>query len=212
MSSIPKTIKLKRGTRDRWDLINPTLAYGEMGVILETDGTLRLKVGDGINDFKNLDYKDTTIDEINSIIDSNTSVKQTLGFGNITDSCQFVYPCTIDNTINTPKKDRTYRNMYDNFDSFKEFYWDVINYNGTSYYGQHISSMQDLVDMINSGTTHQLSVRKSGYNLNCYAKIDPAVAKINKVYGINKFYSVLKGKKNYKRHIALTLWRCTGTI
>lgn len=47
------TFKLRRGTAARWTVQNPVLANGEPG--FETD-TGRLKVGDGIRQWAELDY------------------------------------------------------------------------------------------------------------------------------------------------------------
>jgi len=188
-----RILNLKRGIIDRSNLNNPTISYVDMAVIMNSNSAITLNT--------NIPYNNIEINDVNYLIEKSTGIRQTLNFGTITDSCINEYPCTINNTLNTPKMNKTYRNIYNNFDSFKEFYWDIINYNGVSFYGVKIKSMNDLVDKINSGTTYNGNNRTSPYSISCYAKINPHVAKINKIYGINKFYSVLKGRKNYKRKI-----------
>jgi len=47
------TIKLRRGTASRWSIVNPVLAEGEAG--FETD-TGKLKIGDGLSVWSDLDY------------------------------------------------------------------------------------------------------------------------------------------------------------
>lgn len=188
-----RILNLKRGIIDRSNLNNPTISYVDMAVIMNSNSAITLNT--------NIPYNNIEINDVNYLIEKSTGIRQTLNFGTITDSCINEYPCTINNTLNTPKMNKTYRNIYNNFDSFKEFYWDIINYNGVSFYGVKIKSMNDLVDKINSGTTYNGNNRTSPYSISCYAKMNPHVAKINKIYGINKFYSVLKGRKNYKRKI-----------
>jgi len=47
------TIKLRRGTASDWTTTDPVLALGEVGI--ETD-TRKLKVGDGVSEWTELDY------------------------------------------------------------------------------------------------------------------------------------------------------------
>ena len=47
------TFKLKRGTAARWIEVNPILAQGEPGFVLDEN---RLKIGDGVTPWVNLPY------------------------------------------------------------------------------------------------------------------------------------------------------------
>lgn len=54
MAKILNTVfRLKRGTRARWEEVNPILQQGEPGFILDEN---RLKIGDGITPWNNLPY------------------------------------------------------------------------------------------------------------------------------------------------------------
>ena len=50
---IKTTFQLRRGTKEAWERVNPTLAYGEPG--FEKD-TYRLKIGNGETAWNDLDY------------------------------------------------------------------------------------------------------------------------------------------------------------
>lgn len=72
MATVLKTtFKLKRGTAARWAEVNPILAQGEPGFILDEN---RLKIGDGITTWSDLPYigesnvfSASTIDEFPTI-------------------------------------------------------------------------------------------------------------------------------------------------
>lgn len=49
-------IRFRRGTSAMWASANPTLAAGEPGVEFATDGTNKLKIGDGIKNWAQLPY------------------------------------------------------------------------------------------------------------------------------------------------------------
>ena len=57
---MPTTMQQKRGTAANWTSSNPILLAGEIG--FETD-TNRIKIGDGVSHWNNLDYV-TNIDEL----------------------------------------------------------------------------------------------------------------------------------------------------
>lgn len=56
-----KIIQLRRDTKAQWELVNPLLAEGEIG--LETD-TKQFKIGDGVNVYTNLAYGGMTGDMV----------------------------------------------------------------------------------------------------------------------------------------------------
>ena len=47
--------RLRRGTSEAWQRVNPTLLYGEPGFEKDTN---RLKIGDGVKDWNSLPYLD----------------------------------------------------------------------------------------------------------------------------------------------------------
>ena len=50
---VKTTFKLRRGTTAQWEEKNPILEQGEPGFVYDTN---RLKIGDGVKDWKNLPY------------------------------------------------------------------------------------------------------------------------------------------------------------
>lgn len=65
-------IKVRRGTSSQWSTINPTLAEGEIGFELDTN---KLKVGDGITSWANLEYlvAETDLSEYLTIASASTT-------------------------------------------------------------------------------------------------------------------------------------------
>jgi len=62
-------IKLRRDSKDEWESVNPVLAFGEIGIeyydYTDNEGTpyrrWRLKVGDGVTPWNDLDYAEVGI-------------------------------------------------------------------------------------------------------------------------------------------------------
>lgn len=57
-------IKLKRDTNENWIINNPKLLNGEMIFVDMEDNNIRIKVGDGINNYNNLPFIDEKINNI----------------------------------------------------------------------------------------------------------------------------------------------------
>lgn len=47
-------MRLKRDTAAKWSSANPTLLSGELAIVVNTDGSVVLKAGDGSTTYKNL--------------------------------------------------------------------------------------------------------------------------------------------------------------
>lgn len=69
-------VKHKRDLEDNWELKNPILLDGEVGFIDTSDGSLKLKVGDGSTVYTSLSYFDfipgatsTDNDKVLSVVD-----------------------------------------------------------------------------------------------------------------------------------------------
>lgn len=57
MNSILSTkILLRKDTAERWNQFNPVLLNGETAVVVEEDGNVRLKVGDGEKTYSELPF------------------------------------------------------------------------------------------------------------------------------------------------------------
>ena len=65
-------IKNKKDTLANWESNNPVLLDGEIIFIINTDGTIRSKIGDGTNTYSALPFLD---DKINSLINELTDTK-----------------------------------------------------------------------------------------------------------------------------------------
>lgn len=51
-------IKHKRDSEDNWELENPTLLNGEIALVNTSDGSLKIKVGDGSTTYTSLSHFD----------------------------------------------------------------------------------------------------------------------------------------------------------
>lgn len=76
MATINATITLRNDTYLNWERANPVLEDGELIIVRTADG-INLKTGDGVSDYKALDFLipfdsnlQTQIDEINSILET----------------------------------------------------------------------------------------------------------------------------------------------
>lgn len=69
-------IKHKRDSEVNWSTNNPALLKGECVIVDMDDGSIRIKIGDGINNFTSLPYADddlrNIISEINAVPSSTT--------------------------------------------------------------------------------------------------------------------------------------------
>lgn len=201
------TIKLKRGTKERWELVNPILASGEPGVCFDGDD-ITLKIGDGVKTWSNLPQTTFTQQELIDLIDTQTSGLTStsiskLSFGNIPDSTNNTYPPTFETTIGCGRRNRYYPDLYQSFNTvYKDFLWSLTWSDGTvGVTNQQYSSRNDLADYIINNAPNNGSYRTASYSVECTAKQTDSIGKINKVYGMNKFFSILKGSGNYKQRI-----------
>lgn len=122
-------------------------------------------------------------------------------FGHVSVNVQETYPYTINNTIDHPRKARFFERLSDNFTEYSNLLWSVKYENGTTYEGLQFSTKQEFVDFLNANTPHIGPVVQSAWVAELYALISADVGEINKMYGLNRFYSVLKGGGNYKSPI-----------
>ena len=64
-------VKHKRDLEVNWSTNNPTLLKGECAIVDMNDGLVRIKIGDGVNNFISLPYADddlrNIISEINAV-------------------------------------------------------------------------------------------------------------------------------------------------
>lgn len=199
-----KTIKLLRGTKERWESLNPILEDGEPGV--EIGSNVKIKIGDGIKTWNELNYIRYDDDSLNTFIanyisknsDDFTTNYNKIGIDNIVcNSTQ--YPITYQNSIGNNRSDRYYKNFLDNFSEYTNFLFDIHYDNGTSYTELQFNSTDEIITFLNENTPNNSSWITSKYLIECYAKQKTDVGNINKIYGLNLFYSVLKGKKGYKK-------------
>jgi hypothetical protein len=70
--------KFKRATRAAWNFLNPVLAQGEPGAQIETDGQIRrLKIGDGVSAWQDLDFVGVEADYVPSYLVETVIVENT---------------------------------------------------------------------------------------------------------------------------------------
>jgi len=56
-------IVLRRDTTQNWELVNPVLSRGEFGVEIQESGSRRIKTGDGITTWNELNYSYISVEE-----------------------------------------------------------------------------------------------------------------------------------------------------
>jgi hypothetical protein len=202
-----RTIKLKRGQKERWMCLGIILENGEPGVCFDGDDII-FKIGNGINNWCDLPTLSFSKHAVNDLIYeylSGNTIDSTkiISFGNISDSGNMDYPVTENSTIGDGKYQRYYPDLYNNFNSvYKDFLWDIVWSDGSSGLTQRkYNNRVELVADIGNNTPNNSSIRTAYYNIECYAKQSNSVGRINKVYGMNKFLSMLKGRGNYKSRI-----------
>jgi hypothetical protein len=110
-------IYLRRDTTENWNNINPVLGSGEVGIEFVSNGTKRIKIGDGNKNWNTLNYfsADINIDEhINNItnahgidtimaniIDINADIENIYGdIDNIRDTMQTIEIVSIKGSVN----------------------------------------------------------------------------------------------------------------
>ena len=201
------TIKLKRGTKDRWESLNIILQAGEPGVCFD-DGNITMKLGDGVQGWNELPSMTYTQQDLRDLIDDETSGTTSssvskISFGNIPDSTNDTYPTTFDTTLGHKRRERYYPDLYNNFDTiYSDFLWTLNWSDGTKgVTEQKFDDINSLYDYIKENVPNDGKYRTSSYNVECLAKQTDDIGKINKIYGMNKFFSILKGKGNYKQRI-----------
>ena len=204
---MPTTIKLKRGTLERWNLVNPVLANGEPGVCYDGDN-ITMKVGDGTRTWLELPTQTYTRDQLNTIINQETSgitsaVISKISFGNIPDSTDNTYPPTMQSTLNHNRRMRYYPDLSQRYNTdYKDFLCTVKWSDGTEgVTDQKYDSWNDLGNYIINNAPNDGNSRTATYSIESLAKQTDDIPKINKIYGMNKFFSILKGKGNYKQRI-----------
>lgn len=204
---MPTIIKLKRGTLERWDEVNPVLENGEPGVCYNNDD-ITMKIGDGVKTWSELPTQTYTRDQLNAIINQETSgstnsTVSKISLGNIPDSTDSTYPATFNTTLGNNRKSRYYPDLYNMFDTtYKNFLWTVTWSDGTNgVKEQQYETINDLANYLIDNTPNNGNNRTASYSIECVAKQTDDIGKINKIYGMNKFFSILKGKGNYKQRI-----------
>ena len=201
-----QTIKLKRGVKERWETQNIVLASGEPGICFDGNN-ISIKIGDGVRGWNELPKLSMTQSEVDSIVSQAasglTSTTTITSLGNIPDSANMGYPVTYNSTIgNIAKARRFYPDIYDNFDSvYKDFLCEVSWSDGTVSSDLQFNSLYNIYEYVAANAPNDGTRRTESYNVECYAKQSDSIGRINKVYGINKFFSILKGKGNYKKRI-----------
>ena len=56
-------IILRRDTTENWQIVNPILKRGELGIEIKEDGSRRIKNGDGITPWNELPFSYISVDE-----------------------------------------------------------------------------------------------------------------------------------------------------
>jgi len=131
--------------------------------------------------------------------------EQKLSFGNI-NIIDTRYPVTLSSSIDSQFGKRYFPQLQEHFDDYNKFLFNIYCENGDVFLEKQFVSKNDLVDFLNNNLERNNNGNEVvPYIIECYAKINSSVGNINKIYGMNLFYSVLKGRNSYKKRI-LTLY------
>jgi len=130
--------------------------------------------------------------------------KKRVEFGNLVAGVNEVYPITT-NWINQGINSRVgspIRGFYSNFSRMLwEIEWDNNQSNARVVSGLQFATENDIVNYLNSNTANNGSTITEGFIVRSYAYVTDTISIINKINGINRFYSVLKGNKKYKQFV-----------
>jgi len=166
---------------------NQVLAQGELGF---ESNTGRCKIGDGVTQWQDLSY----LDEGGGGPSPSTEPDR-LEYGT-TRLCQ----AGINVGGGFPGiTNRMAPQLLYQYDEYKNCAWDIHEVNGPGRWtGQRFASGAALYTFLNANVTQSGGV--STYNVmgTWYDEIDQSLPKINKIYGMNQFYSILKGRRAYK--------------
>lgn len=125
-----------------------------------------------------------------------------LFFGNMIVINGTPYPITVSHMTDAASNSRYGKEIADNFDNvYSAFYVDIFYDNsGTTEESLLFNTLQDLVDHINANVQHNSTNINEHVLIKLYADITQDG--FGKVYGMNQFYSILKGRKSYKKAVA----------
>jgi len=130
---------------------------------------------------------------------STVSTNNKFSFGNIVTKDN-VYPITNSTSIDSQFGSKFFRYIRDYYDDYNKFLFDIHVENENDFIGQQFSTKNNMVAFLNAKLINH-GGQVNNYIINCYGKESSAFPTINKVYGMNFFYSVLKGRHNYKKKI-----------
>jgi hypothetical protein len=128
-----------------------------------------------------------------------TTTYKKVSFGNIVTN-NFTYPVTYGTSIGSSFGEKYHRHIRDNYVDHNKFLFDIYCENGIKFIEQQFPTTNDMVVFLDTNLP-RVGFQTVRYTIDCYAKESPTLGAISKVYGMNLFYSVLKGTKNYKKKI-----------
>lgn len=111
------------------------------------------------------------------------------------------YPITYANSIGSGRSVRFFDHLKNYFSEHTNFLWDISFEDGSIYKEKQFQNTGEFISFLNTVTPNNGTKITSRYSAECYVKINPEIGKISKVYGVNLFYSVLKGRKKYKERV-----------
>lgn len=96
--------------------------------------------------------------------------------------------------------------FYDNPDEYWDCYWDMweVDLGGTVYQEwteQQFASVTEVYNFMAANATESIVTPNTPMHnivVRCYDKVNNSLTNIDKLYGMNEFYSMLKGRRNYK--------------
>lgn len=168
-------------------LTNPRRYSGQTATCLEHEGNLYI-----LNNQQNNWF---VLNGSGSTPTTSGSSYNKVSFGNIlTNSNSYPIFHSYDRAI------RFHNHLSTNFEEHNKFLFDISYDNGTQFLEQQFDNIADLTSFLNVHTPYSGNYITSQYIVECYAKQIPEIGAISKIYGLNTFYSCLKGKGAYKKN------------
>jgi len=182
-------LQVRRGTAAQWAATDPTPAIGEP--CYETD-TNKMKIGDGVTIYSLLPYWPES-----------AAAEQRIEYGNVLLATRAGTPAA--NRVFQNWGGRFFNDIYENPTTYMRCHWDIWEdptSGGTGRWeGQRFATLADLYQFLDVNC-QRYSVDPNLFEHSiyacCYDIVDTSMTRINKVYGMNTFFSMLKGSHKYK--------------
>jgi len=171
-------------TASQWLGRDPVMNQGELGFETDTD---RAKIGDGTTKWTGLPYMDAQTT-------SSTRTRLEYGTLRLTEATKTsVTQLGFSGIVVKQHPDL----MGLNFDRYRRCSWDIYEIGGNSWSGLSFSTESALYAFLAANAAQTGGYYSRNIMATVYDTVDATIPVVNKMWGINTFYSMLKGRKRY---------------